>query len=73
LALEASGGEGNGRFPLTFRKPLRTTETSFTTEDVDFLSRASGQIAIAIENALAYREISELRDKLVQEKIAGCK
>src|SRR5208282_1886833 len=42
---------------------LRITETSFTPEDVDFLSRASGQIAIAVENALAYREISELKDK----------
>ena len=38
-------------------------------EDVDFLSRASGQIAIAIENALAYHEISELKDKLSQEKL----
>jgi formate hydrogenlyase transcriptional activator len=47
----------------------RTTETSFTPEDVDFLSRASGQIAIAIENALAYQEISELKDKLAQEKL----
>lgn len=27
---------------------LRTTDTPFTPEDVDFLSRASGQIAIAI-------------------------
>ncbi len=48
---------------------LRATETPFTPEDVDFLRRASGQIAIAIENALAYREISELKDKLAQEKI----
>jgi formate hydrogenlyase transcriptional activator len=48
---------------------LRRTETLFTPEDVDFLSRASGQIAIAIENALAYREISELKDKLTQEKL----
>src|SRR5271170_2084493 len=48
---------------------LRTTETPFVPEDVDFLSRASGQIAIAIENALAYREISELKDKLAQEKL----
>jgi len=48
---------------------LRTTETPFAPEDVDFLSRASGQIAIAIENALAYREISELKDKLAQEKL----
>jgi formate hydrogenlyase transcriptional activator len=48
---------------------LRAAETPFTSEDVDFLSRASGQIAIAVENALAYREISELKDKLAQEKI----
>src|SRR6201997_701297 len=48
---------------------LRTTETPFTPEDVDFLSRASGPIAIAVENALAYQEISELKDKLAQEKL----
>jgi len=48
---------------------LRTTETPFSPGDVDFLSRASGQIAIAIENALAYREISQLKDKLAQEKL----
>src|ERR1700692_740226 len=48
---------------------LRTTNTPFSPEDVDFLTRASGQIAIAVENALAYREISELKDKLAQEKV----
>jgi formate hydrogenlyase transcriptional activator len=48
---------------------VRTTETPFAPEDVDFLSRASGPIAIAVENALAYREISELKDKLAQEKL----
>ena len=48
---------------------LRTTEVPFSPGDVDFLSRASGQIAIAIENALAYRQISELKDKLAQEKL----
>src|SRR5260370_1330372 len=47
----------------------RTPETPFIPEDVDFLSRASGQIANAIENALAYQEISELKDKLAQEKL----
>ena len=47
----------------------RTTEDTFTQEDVEFLSQAAGQIAIAIENALAYREISELKDKLAQEKL----
>jgi len=47
----------------------RTTETPFMPEDADFLSNASGLIAIAIENALAYQEISELKDKLAQEKL----
>src|SRR5437660_5302884 len=48
---------------------VRLTEGTFTAEDVDFLSQAAGQIAIAIENALAYREISELKDKLALEKL----
>ena len=60
----ANRGRGLGILSI-----LRTTETPFSPEDVDFLSRASGQIAIAIENALAYRQISELKDKLVQEKL----
>jgi formate hydrogenlyase transcriptional activator len=44
-------------------------ENSFSPEDVDFLLRAAGQVAIAIENALAYQEIAELKDKLAQEKL----
>jgi formate hydrogenlyase transcriptional activator len=47
----------------------RTTEAPFTPYDVDFLTQAAGQIAIAIENAVAYHEISELKDKLAQEKL----
>jgi len=47
----------------------RTTEDTFTPEDAEFLSQAAGQIAIAIENALAYTEISKLKDKLAQEKL----
>ncbi|HET6176965.1 MAG TPA: sigma 54-interacting transcriptional regulator [Candidatus Sulfotelmatobacter sp.] len=45
----------------------RTTDTPFTSEDIDFVSEASGQIAIAIENSLAYREVSELKERLAQE------
>src|SRR5258708_9124818 len=48
--------------------PSRTTETPFVPEDVDFLSRPSGQIAIAIENALAYHEISDLKTNPPHEK-----
>jgi formate hydrogenlyase transcriptional activator len=48
---------------------LARRSEGFTHEDVDFLREASGQIAIAIENALAYHEISQLKDKLAQEKL----
>jgi formate hydrogenlyase transcriptional activator len=72
----AEGIKANCIIPLVTRgrvlgilAPARTTETPFLPEDVDFLNRASGQIAIAIENALAYQEISELKDKLAQEKL----
>lgn len=46
-----------------------TTEATFTQEDVDFLSQAAGQIAIAIENAMAYEKILQLKDRLAQEKL----
>jgi formate hydrogenlyase transcriptional activator len=42
---------------------------SIRPEDADFLMRAAGQLAIAIENRLAYREVAELKDKLAQEKL----
>ena len=47
----------------------RANEASFTEEDVEFLSQAAGQIAIALENALAYEQTSELKNKLAQEKL----
>jgi formate hydrogenlyase transcriptional activator len=47
----------------------RTRDNSFTPEEVAFLSEASGQIAIAIENSVAYRELSELKERLAQEKL----
>src|SRR5580693_10470611 len=42
----------------------RKGQNLFTSEDVDFLTRASGQIAIAIENALAFQKVSALGDRL---------
>ena len=47
----------------------RTSDASFMPDEIQFLDEASGQIAIAIENSLAYREISELKEKLAQEKL----
>jgi len=42
---------------------------AFSQEDVDLLSQVANQIAIAVENALAYRQIEELKDKLNKEKL----
>ena len=55
--------------PLGMLALARATSDAFTQEDVDFLSQAAGQIAIGLDNALAYQELSELRDRLAQEKV----
>jgi GAF domain-containing protein len=39
----------------------RATEDKFTHENIDSLSQAAGQIAVAVEHALAYQEISQQR------------
>jgi PAS domain S-box-containing protein len=69
----AEGLNGHCLIPLVSRGRTvgvlivaRKLEGSFTREDIDFLSEASGQIAIAIENSLAYAEIFELKEKLAQ-------
>ena len=41
----------------------------FTNHDLEFLGLIANQVAIAVENALAYREIAELKDRLAQEKV----
>ncbi|MCI0356211.1 MAG: sigma 54-interacting transcriptional regulator [Acidobacteria bacterium] len=47
----------------------RRQEDAFTQEEVDFLMQVAGQVAIAIENAFAYGQIAELKEKLAQEKL----
>jgi formate hydrogenlyase transcriptional activator len=44
-------------------------ENAFSPDDVVFLGQVANQVAIAIDNALAYRQISELKDRLAQEKL----
>jgi formate hydrogenlyase transcriptional activator len=44
-------------------------ENAFTPQDLEFLSQIAGQLSIAVDNALAYRQITELKDKLTQEKL----
>jgi formate hydrogenlyase transcriptional activator len=47
----------------------RFAEGEFTAEEIAFLEQIARQIAIAVENALAYGEIAELKEKLSQEKL----
>jgi formate hydrogenlyase transcriptional activator len=47
----------------------RLQKNAFTPPEIEFLSQIAGQIAIAIDNALAYCQITELSDKLTQEKL----
>src|SRR6202140_1689376 len=42
---------------------------AFQQDDVDLLVQVAGQVAIAVENALAFQEIGELKNKLAQEKL----
>jgi len=47
----------------------RFRENSFTPAEVDLLAQVAGQIALAIDNALAYQQIEGLKDKLAEEKL----
>jgi formate hydrogenlyase transcriptional activator len=44
-------------------------ERAFSSDDLAFLGQIARQVAIAIENAWAFGEVSELKDKLAQEKL----
>nr|WP_321471803.1 sigma 54-interacting transcriptional regulator [uncultured Paludibaculum sp.] len=47
----------------------RRSGEPFANDEVDLLVQVARQIAIATENAVAYRELSELKDKLATEKL----
>jgi formate hydrogenlyase transcriptional activator len=47
----------------------RRREDTFNPEEVALLGEVAKQIALAVENAQAYREISELRDRLAKENL----
>jgi formate hydrogenlyase transcriptional activator len=44
-------------------------DAAFQQGDVDLLVQVAGQVAIAVENALAFQEIAELKNKLAEEKL----
>ncbi len=73
---EAEGLKALCRLPLVSRNRVlgilglgRLQDHAFTQDDVDFLSQVASQVAIAVENALAYRQIADLKDQLAQEKL----
>jgi formate hydrogenlyase transcriptional activator len=46
-----------------------TLESAFAPQDTGLLEQVAAQIAVALDNARAYREIAELKDKLHSEKL----
>ena len=75
----ATVGEGMNSFclfPLTSRNRVlgvvgfaRREENAFNKDDIEFLTQVANQVAIAVDNALAYGQIAELKDQLTQEKL----
>src|SRR5262245_15522082 len=47
----------------------RRGDDTFNPEEIELLGEIAKQIAIAVENAQAYREISELKDRLAKENL----
>ena len=73
---EAEGVKSLCHIPLISRNRTlgllsltRLAPIPFASRDLEFLSLVANQVAIAVENALAYREIAELKDRLAQEKV----
>ena len=79
LAAEFEGASGLNSlcvYPLIMRERVlgvfgleSSHENAFTKDDLTFFGQVADQIAIAVENALAYGQISELKDKLAQENV----
>jgi formate hydrogenlyase transcriptional activator len=47
----------------------RLRDDAFSQADLSFLTQVANQLALAVENALAYREIRELKEQLSKEKL----
>ena len=44
-------------------------EDAFSQDDAELLTQVGAQVAIAVENALAFKQIAQLKDKLTKEKL----
>ena len=47
---------------------VRRSEAAFSRHEVDMLSQIAGQVAVAVSNATVLRHVTEVRDRLTQEK-----
>ena len=47
----------------------RTKENAFEERELNLLSQMANQVAIAIDNAQAFRQLDELKDRLAEEKL----
>jgi formate hydrogenlyase transcriptional activator len=47
----------------------RLRDDAFSQADISFLGQIASQVALAVENAIAYREIRELKEQLSKEKL----
>ena len=47
----------------------RMTDDVWTPDDVEFLAQVANQIAIAVENSLSFRELTQMKERLATEKL----
>ena len=74
--ITASGHKALCVLPLTSHERVlgmlglgAVEEDAFSDDDIAFLGQIANQIALAVENALAYGEISELKERLARENV----
>ena len=48
---------------------VRKTSETWSEEDVEFLVQVTRQVATAVENALSYRQLEEIKERLATEKL----
>jgi len=73
------GAAGHNSFcllPLVSHKRVQgvlgvcsTQENAYSQDDVSFLGQVASQIALAVDNALAYGQISQLKEKFARENV----
>ena len=64
IAPMSTAGGPLGLITLGSRRP-----NNFGQEDLDLLSQISNQIALAVDNAIAYGRVTEARDRLEEERL----